>query len=473
MTVEFSSVIPLLLHNTQAQQRTEFIPKDFNNVTMYVCGPTVYNRVHIGNARPMVVFDVLVRLLKQRYPNVRYGRNLTDVDDKINAAAAVEGIDIRTLTDRYIQAFHEDMAELNVLPPNIEPRATEHMSAMLNMIQQLIDQEFAYVAEGHVLFHVPSYTSYGKLSNRSVDDMIAGARVEVAPYKKHPADFVLWKPSSPEQPGWDSPWGRGRPGWHIECSAMIFQHFGSYIDIHGGGQDLIFPHHENERAQSCCAHQVEEFVGHWLHNGYLTTGGEKMAKSTGNFTTVRALLDHYSGETLRYALLSAHYRSPLEWTESTLQQAQQSLSRCYIALRDSGFADSILQLQIDDDVQAVENALCDDLNTVTALAALHRLAQRVFKADGNEEKAQLGYQLKQAGSLLGLLQSDPNQWLTGKFSDNAISAEAIEALIVRRNEARKNRDFKTADSVREELLAMGIVLEDSVNGTRWRSESNG
>src|SRR5690606_14257442 len=368
-----SDVTPLLLHNTLSGKKEVFTPLDPNRVTLYVCGPTVYNYVHIGNARPVVAFDVLYRLLQRLYPNVVYARNITDIDDKIINAARENGEDISALTERYSAAFAEDMAALHALPPTIVPYATDHIGDMISMIETLINKGHAYAAEGHVLFAVQTMQDYGKLSKRSLDDMLAGARVEVAPYKKYAGDFVLWKPSSDDQPGWDSPWARGRPGWHIECSAMIHRHLGDVIDIHGGGQDLIFPHHENEIAQGCCAHGTE-YVRYWLHNGYINIDGEKMSKSLGNFRLVRELLKHYRGEVLRFALLSAHYRSPLNFSEELLQQAESALDTLYYALLGRGetvMPDADYQLSEDHPVLA---ALKDDLNTSEAISALHAIA---------------------------------------------------------------------------------------------------
>ncbi|MEX0606588.1 MAG: cysteine--tRNA ligase, partial [Halofilum sp. (in: g-proteobacteria)] len=317
----------LTLHNTLTHQRETFVPRDPERVTMYVCGPTVYNLVHIGNARPVVVFDVLFRLLRTLYPNVVYARNITDVDDKINAAAKEGNEPIGALAARYAQAFHEDVAALGTLPPTVEPRATEHIEPMIRMIESLIASSHAYEAEGHVLFHVQSMDDYGQLSGRQREDMIAGARVEIAPYKRDPADFVLWKPSSDDLPGWESPWGRGRPGWHLECSVMAESHLGETIDIHGGGQDLIFPHHENEIAQSRCAHGGADLARYWLHNGYITIEGEKMSKSEGNFFTLRDLLAKYPGEVIRFALLAGHYRQPLDWSREGIEQARAAVDR--------------------------------------------------------------------------------------------------------------------------------------------------
>jgi cysteinyl-tRNA synthetase len=457
--------VTLTLHNTLTRRQEPFQPLDPDNVRMYVCGPTVYDRAHIGNARPVVVFDVLYRLLRQTYgaDHVTYARNITDVDDKIMAAAKERGIAIDTLTAETTAMYHEDMAALGALPPDIEPRATRHIAQMIRMIEALIASGHAYAAEGHVLFHVPSMPNYGKLSRRSLKEMIAGARVEVAPYKRDPADFVLWKPSSPEQPGWESPWGRGRPGWHIECSAMSEAHLGETFDIHGGGLDLIFPHHENEIAQSTCAHGGKQFVRVWLHNGFLSVNGEKMSKSLGNFFTVRDLLAKAPGEAIRLCLLSAHYRAPLDWTDEALNQARQALDRLYGALRPVGpgpVADAV--------PAAVRAALEDDLNTPKAVAELHELAGQLNKASGAEGAA-LAADLRAGGAVLGLLQADPEAWFKWQpEGGEGLSDAAIEDLIARRIAAKKSRDFAAADRIRDELKAEGIALEDTPQGTKWR-----
>ncbi|HEY0524962.1 MAG TPA: cysteine--tRNA ligase [Stellaceae bacterium] len=457
---------PLVLYDTATRRKREFEPLDPGDVRMYVCGPTVYDFAHIGNARPVIVFDVLYRLLRHLYgaAHVRYVRNITDVDDKINAAARANGETIRDLTERTARAFHEDIAALNTLPPDIEPRATEHIPGMIAMVEALIAAGHAYAAEGHVLFSVPSMPEYGRLSGRSLDEMIAGARVEVAPYKRDPADFVLWKPSDPETPGWDSPWGRGRPGWHIECSAMSEQHLGETFDIHGGGLDLIFPHHENEIAQSVCAHHGQPFVRYWLHNGFVTVEGEKMSKSLGNFRTIRDVLAEAGGpargEAVRLAMLTGHYRDPLDWTSERLKQARQTLDRFYIALRNAGDA-PIVEADVPAPVLA---ALEDDLNTPLALTRLHDLLAGLNKAEKLAEKGRTKAELLAAGRLLGLLEHDAAAWLQGDGSDDA----AIDDLIARRAAARKARNFAEADRVRDELTAMGIVLEDGPGGTTWR-----
>lgn len=439
---------------------------DAAHVGMYVCGPTVYDRAHIGNARPVVVFDVLYRLLKRLYPKVTYVRNITDVDDKINARAAESGETIAVITERTTRMFHQDVAELGVLPPDCEPRATAHIQAMIEMIERLIAKGHAYQAEGHVLFHVPSMPTYGALSHRTLDEMIAGARVEVAPYKTHPADFVLWKPSSRDLPGWESPWGRGRPGWHIECSAMSRRYLGDSFDIHGGGQDLVFPHHENELAQSSCANGAP-FARYWLHNGYLMVEGEKMSKSLGNFFTVRDLLDQSPGEAIRLALLSTHYHQPLDWTAEGLKSAKGALDRIYLALRNVRDVEAVGDDEVPTPILA---ALEDDLNTPLAIAHLHELTGTLNKADGREAKAKAKGALLAAAGLMGLLRHDPEEWLKWQPQDQAqgLSDQQIDALIQARIEARAAKNFAEADRIRLQLTESGIALEDGPKGTSWR-----
>ena len=465
----------LVLQNTLTRRKDLFVPLDRTNIRMYVCGPTVYDRAHIGNARPVVLFDVLFRLLRHTYgaDHVTYVRNITDVDDKIMEAAKARSIPIDELTRKTTDDYHADMAALAALPPTIEPRATQHIPQMIAMIGKLIAGDHAYVADGHVLFNVTTMADYGKLSNRDRKEMIAGARVEVAPYKKDPADFVLWKPSAEDQPGWDSPWGRGRPGWHLECSAMSEAHLGETFDIHGGGLDLVFPHHENEIAQSVCAHGGKPFVNIWLHNGYLTVNGEKMSKSLGNFFTVRDLLDEgWDGETIRYCLLSAHYRAPLDFTREALKQAKQGLNRLYIALRDAD-----VDVSADDTVPpAMLAALEDDLNTPLALAQLHDIATALNRATNDQAekdtptKAELKARLLAAGRLIGHLQQDPETWLKGKLSAQGGLTDAdIELKVAIRIEKRRAREFSASDQIRDELLKAGVVLEDAPQGTTsWR-----
>ena len=431
------------LHDTMTRTKRVFEPADPARVTMYVCGPTVYNRAHIGNARPAVVFDALGRLLRHQYgpQSLVYARNVTDVDDKIIEAARNEGVDPAVITERYEQFYVDDMGALGVAPPTIAPKATRHIDEMVAMISRLVETGHAYEAQGHVLFHVPSDPDYGALGRRDREAMIAGARVEVASYKKDPADFVLWKPSAQDVIGWDSPWGRGRPGWHIECSAMIERHLGKTIDIHGGGLDLIFPHHENEIAQSRCAHEGAPLARYWLHNGFLSmAGGEKMSKSIGNVVTVAELIEQgHKGETMRLALLSAHYRQPLEWSEHLLSQSKATLDRLYRAAGDAhpGAID-----------EGVVEALADDINTPLALSRLGAIDDpSVLKASAN---------------LLGFLNASQDGWFKGEGDTR------IDALVEARSEAKKRRDFAEADRIRDVLAAENILLEDGPGGTSWR-----
>ena len=472
--------MPLRLHNTLTRSKEDFVPLDDGHVRMYVCGPTVYDRAHIGNARPVVVFDVLYRLLRATYPRVTYCRNITDVDDKIIAAAAEKDIPIDRLTNETTKSFHEDMAALGALNPDVEPRATDHIPQMIAMIQCLMEHGNAYEAEGHVLFAVSTMADYGRLANRDRREMIAGARVEVAPYKKDPADFVLWKPSHGDQPAWDSPWGRGRPGWHIECSAMSRAHLGESFDIHGGGLDLVFPHHENEIAQSTCAHGGAPFVRYWVHNGYLTVNGEKMSKSAGNFFTVPDLLDKAPGEAIRLYLLKTHYRAPMDFTENGLKEAKTNLDRWYRALKQ---ADDKLNLTREQIATSLQNtspspdileALNDDLNTPLTVARLNMDADAVFEADSSGDLTELRNRadwLRAGGEILGLLQGNPEEWFkwaadTG--SGGGIAESEIEDLIAQRAQARANKDFAEADRIRDALVDRGVLLEDKVEGTIWR-----
>ena len=451
----------LRLHNTLTRQLEPFTPLDPACPTLYVCGPTVYNYVHIGNARGPVVFGVLADLLRRRFGQLRYARNITDVDDKINAAAREQDVPISAITDRFAAAYREDMAALGVMPPDIEPEVTAHMPQIIAMIVQLIDNGHAYAAEGHVLFAVGSFADYGRLSRRDPDEMLAGARVDVAPYKRDPGDFVLWKPSTDDLPGWASPWGRGRPGWHIECSAMAAAHLGQTIDIHAGGVDLQFPHHENEIAQSECAHGGKVFARIWLHNGMLNFGGAKMSKSLGNIERVHDLVRQHPPEALRLALLSAHYRQPLDWSEGVIEQAGRTLDRLYGTLRD--LADVEAEPRIP---AAVEAALDDDLNTPQALAELARIGAEARRALDPAERARLKAELLGAGLALGLLQQAPAAWFGRACVDSDDDAR-IQALIDARGAAKAARDFARADAIRDELSAEGIVLEDTANGVRW------
>jgi len=455
--------VTLRIYDTLSRAKVDFEPLDPKHVRFYVCGPTVYDFAHIGNARPVVVFDVLARLMRQLYPRVTYVRNITDVEDKINARAAESGEDIRTLTERTAKQFQEDMAALGSLPPDVEPRATDHIAEMIAMIEALIEKGNAYEAEGHVMFDVPSMPDYGKLSRHSRDELVAGARVEVAPYKRDAADFVLWKPSTPDLPGWDSPWGRGRPGWHIECSAMSRKYLGAEFDIHGGGQDLIFPHHENEIAQSRCAHPDDIFAKYWMHNGYLMAEGEKMSKSLGNFYTVHELLDEFPGEAIRLALLQTHYRQPLDFTKDGLAQAKATLDRFYLALRDSADVDARAT-----EAPELQAALEDDLNTPMALSHLHEALGALNKAETDLELTAAKGRLLAGANLLGLLQQDTETWLRGEAGASESDDAEIDRLVAERIDARKNKDFATADRIRDELIAQGILLEDGPQGTAWR-----
>lgn len=450
---ETSEQTELKLHNSLTRQKETFTPIDSQNVRMYVCGPTVYDTAHIGNARPVVVFDMLFRLLKHVYgeSHVTYVRNITDVDDKINARAAERGISIRELTEETTALYHADMDALGALRPTIEPRATEHIDEMLAMIATLIEKDHAYAAEGHVLFSVDSMAEYGQLSGRSVEDMIGGARVEVAPYKRNPMDFVLWKPSKEGEPSWSSPWGDGRPGWHIECSAMSEKHLGEVFDIHGGGVDLAFPHHENEIAQSRCAHGNEAMAKVWMHNGFVQVEGEKMSKSLGNFTTVHDLIGHHPGEAIRLALLATHYTKPFNWTAEGVKEAKRMLDQWY---------------QLTADVEAsqpaadVVAALADDLNTPKAITVLHALRSKAQAGD-KEAAASLKASLQQ---LIGVLNQNPEEWAAWRPEGAAeIDEAAIQALVDERLDARNNKDFARSDELRDALAAMGVVLKDSKN----------
>lgn len=454
----------LHLYNSLTRRIEPFRPLDPALPTMYVCGPTVYNYVHIGNARGPVVFGVLAALLRRRHGALRYARNITDVDDKINAAAAGQGVPISAITDRFAAAYREDMAALGVTgdaAPDIEPAATTHIGQMIAMIERLVESGHAYAAEGHVLFAVGTFDGYGKLSRRDREDMLAGARVEVAPYKRDPGDFVLWKPSTPDLPGWESPWGRGRPGWHIECSAMAAAHLGDTIDIHAGGVDLQFPHHENEVAQSECAHGGKPFANVWLHNGMLTLSGAKMSKSVGNIQKVHDLVREHPPEALRLALLSAHYRQPLDWSDALIEQSVRTLDRLYGTLRDLADVDATPVIP-----QAIEDALGDDLNTPAAMAEVARIAGEARKAVAAEDRKRLKAELLGAGVALGLLQQRPQDWFARGAS--ADDDTRIQALVDERAAAKKNRDFNRADAIREQLAGEGILLEDTPQGVRWK-----
>lgn len=459
----------IFVTNTLSRAKEEFTPIDPAHVRMYVCGPTVYDFAHLGNARPVVVFDTLYRLLKRHYPRVTYVRNITDVDDKIMAKAKETGEAIEVITTRTTQAYHDDMAALNALPPDIEPRCTQHIPQMIAMIETLIGKGHAYAVDGHVLFNVPSMPNYGELSRRSRDELVAGARVEVAPYKKDAADFVLWKPSTADQVGWDSPWGRGRPGWHIECSAMAKQHLGVTFDIHGGGLDLIFPHHENEIAQSRCSHDDAPLAKYWMHNGFLTINSDKMSKSLGNFFTVRQLLAIAPGEALRLALLSGHYRQPLDFSTEALLAAKATLDKWYGTLRMC----SDVVISPTHVSETVEKALADDLNTPKAISEIHQLVHELNLALANmdwRDKIPIAKgQLLASGRAMGLLQQDPEAWFKWQPANQAGPSDAdIDAQIEARLAARKARNFAEADRIRDALAAAGVILEDKAGVTTWR-----
>ncbi len=444
----------LRIHDTLSRSKVNFQPLDPTHIKLYVCGPTVYDHAHIGNARPVVVFDVLVRLLRRLYPKVTYVRNITDVDDKINARAREMGCDIRELTEDTAAIFHQDMAALGALEPDVEPRATDYVVQMVAMIEDLIGRGNAYAADGHVLFSVPSMPAYGALSRLDKREIVAGARVDVAPYKQDAQDFVLWKPSEPGLPGWNSPWGRGRPGWHIECSAMSRAHLGDKFDIHGGGVDLVFPHHENEIAQSKCALGDDAFATYWMHNGYLMSEGEKMSKSLGNFYTVNGLLEEFPGEAIRLLLLQTHYRQPQDFTKSGIAEARRTLDRWYRV------AETVTD-QTGPVPQAIIDGLADDLNTPLAISELHKLS-------GVDPAA-----FKAGARFMGLLNKTADDWFKWQppksaNADGRLDDAAIDALVAERIEARKNRDFVTSDSIRDDLTAQGVILEDGPDGTIWR-----
>ncbi|MBL4661520.1 MAG: cysteine--tRNA ligase [Alcanivoracaceae bacterium] len=453
----------LILYNTKTGQKEPFSPINPDSITMYLCGPTVYNYAHIGNARPAVVFDVLYRLLQHHYPKVTYARNITDIDDKINKSALELGQNIKKYSKKYADIYNQDIEQLGVLAPDVEPYATEHIPQIVAMIKKLIAKGHAYAAEGHVLFSVESYENYGSLSNRKIEDMIAGARVEVAPYKKYPADFVLWKPSDDSLPGWNSPWGRGRPGWHIECSAMCKAHLGDTIDIHCGGRDLVFPHHENEAAQSCCANNTESFANYWLHNGMINMGKQKMSKSLGNILLIKDVAAQYKGEVIRWLLLSAQYRQSVAWSDDSIHKANKTLDRIYAVLRENQSIDA--DINKENIPTAIITALDDDLNTPITFAEINKLAKQLAKAESIEDKQHFKSQLLSTGELLGFFQEDAESWF--KSDDTDIDNENVESLIQQRDQARADKDWAKSDEIRDELAAMNIILEDSSSGTRW------
>ena len=457
----------LTLYDTMARRKRAFEPIDPDRVTLYVCGPTVYSYAHIGNARPPVVFDVLRRALAFLYGDeaIVLAANITDIDDKIMAAARENGETIETVATKFAKIYREDLDALGVIPPTLEPKATDHIEPMLAMMQRLIDDGHAYAAEGHVLFSVNSFEDYGRLSKRSLDDMIAGARVEVAPYKKDPQDFVLWKPSKDDEPGWDSPWGRGRPGWHLECSAMCETHLGETIDIHGGGIDLVFPHHENEIAQSTCAHGGKAMANYWIHNGFLNMGSDKMSKSVGNVALIHELKQQWPGEVLRCALLTAHYRAPLTWNADLLAKTRRSLDRIYGVLRRLGEVEAATV----DVPQAFLDAILDDINTPKALSELFALAGAANKAETAQEKAKAKGELLAAGAMMGLGQGDPDAWCGLTGLDPAERAE-IDALIEQRQQARADKDWGKADQIRDRLNELKVQVDDGPEGSTWRKQ---
>ena len=457
---------PIKIFNTLSGKKEDFHPLDPGHIKIYACGPTVYNFAHIGNARMAVVFDTLVRVLRYKYPKVTYVSNITDIEDKIIDAANEQEVPIKTITEKYTNIYNEDMSQLSVNIPDIQPKATEYISEMIDLIENLILKEHAYEKEGHVLFHVPSYKNYGMLSNRNRDEQIAGSRVEIAPFKKDPADFVLWKPSSDIQPGWDSPWGFGRPGWHTECSAMSEKTLGLPFDIHGGGRDLTFPHHENEIAQSCCStadiNKPNSYANYWMHNGFVTINGEKMSKSLGNIILVKDLSNEYHGEVIRLALLSSHYRQGLDWNEKGIHQAKKLLDKLYKILLDLELED-LVEIQNSDWI----NPLMDDLNTPGFIANINVLIKD-YSSSPEKQKGTLKSKLILLGSLMGVLQEDPKSWFEINQSNKDFNKEEIDNLISERNEAKINKDYAKADMIRDELMNKGIEIMDSSSGTSWK-----
>ena len=458
----------LKIHNTLSGTKETFEPVDNNHVRIYACGPTVYNYAHIGNARMAVVNDLLVNVLRTQFENVTYVSNITDIDDKIIDAAHELNEPIKNLTTKYTKIYNDDMGYLNVKLPDIQPHATDHISEMIDLIKKLIENNYAYEKDGHVLFHVPSFSKYGVLSKRNRDEQIAGSRVEVAPFKKDPADFILWKPSPDPLPGWESPWGFGRPGWHLECSAMSEKTLGLPFDIHSGGMDLVFPHHENEIAQTCSLddnHEPASFAKFWFHNGFVNVEGEKMSKSIGNIKLVHDLKKQYKGEVLRLTLLSAHYRQPLNWTKEIIDQNSKMLDRFYRSLKE------LQDVEISSDLvsEDIMESLLDDLNTPKVLAKLNTLSNTLSSAD-TDEKRNIKNNLIATGKILGVMQEDPNIWLGYNQTANP-EKEEIEGLINQRNEARRSKDFKLADQIRDKLKSKGIEIEDTKNGTIWRKDS--
>jgi len=447
--------LDIFLTNNLTNKKEKFIPKDKNNVRMYVCGPTVYDDPHIGNARPVVVFDILFKILKNKYPNVTYVRNITDVDDKIIKSSKENNTSISELTKKITQSFNEDCIYLNCEQPNHEPKATEHISEMIEMISELIKKGFAYENNKHVYFEVKKFKDYGQLSNKKLDELVAGSRIKVSDNKKNPEDFVLWKPSETDEPSWDSPWGKGRPGWHLECSAMSKKYLGNEFDVHGGGVDLLFPHHENEIAQSRCANDSKAFANYWLHNAFITMSNEKMAKSQGNILKIKDFRNNKSGQVLRMALMSAHYRQPLDWNDKLLEECENTISKWY-----NVYLNIKTKLKISDEIL---KPLLDDLNTPGYIANLHKLYEKAAK--GSDEDKIL---FISACNFIGLLNETKEDWL--KFKKNKVSISENEILIKinQRNEARVNKNYKEADKIRDELLDKGVLIEDKDGKTTWK-----
>ncbi|MCS5622364.1 MAG: cysteine--tRNA ligase [Candidatus Marinimicrobia bacterium] len=461
----------LRLYNSLNNKKEEFLPIDPNHIRVYTCGPTVYNYAHIGNARPPIVSDILVRLLRYLYPRVTYVSNITDIDDKIINSAIEQDIPISELTKKYEKIYNDNLIELGVSPPDIQPRATDHIAEMIKQVEALIDNGHAYEAEGHVLYSVNTFSNYGSLSGRDKEEQIAGSRVEVAPYKNDPADFILWKPSNEDQPGWSSPWGFGRPGWHLECSAMSEKTLGVPFDIHSGGQDLIFPHHENEIAQCCGVHKktndTASYARYWIHNGMLKFDGDKMSKSLGNVRFINDLINDHKGETLRMVLLSTHYRQPLNWSSKTIEQAQKNLDRLYRSIRK---VDASLDRNQVEPSKYIVDALCDDLNTPEALGQLNILVNSLQDAN-EDQKVGIMSIVYSSARILGLLQHAPDDWLGYSKASDGLDLDLIERLIEKRNNCRSERNFKRADEIRDELKSIGIDIEDTPDGTIWRSEN--
>ena len=456
-----SSEQPFILFNTLSGNKEKLKAIDPKHLKIYACGPTVYSYAHIGNARMAVVFDTLVRTLRLIYPKVTYVSNITDIDDKIIEAAKEQNVEITSITEKYTKIYNDDMLKLNVLAPDIQPKATEYISEMIELITELIEKDFAYEKKGHVLFHVPTYQNYGKLSKRNRDEQIAGSRVEVAPFKKDPADFVLWKPSTKEQPGWESPWGVGRPGWHTECSAMSKKTLGLPFDIHGGGRDLIFPHHENEIAQSCCTSgsidEPDSYAKYWMHNGFVTINGEKMAKSLGNIILVKDLAKNYHGEVIRLALLSSHYRQGLDWNEKVIHQANKVIKKLY-EIKDD-LDDVTISDKNENNLDAI-SILMDDLNTPGLITELNNIIKEYNSSES--EKENIKSRLSLISSVLGILEDETFNEVPEDFKNK------VNDLVLKRSEAKNNKDFKTADAIREKLIEMGVEINDSIDGTNWK-----